>query len=289
MAVIVILNGNSSAGKSSIAKALQQVTAESFLHVPMDAFTDMMPASMLEGPDRMVFRSLEEGGRRICEITIGPAAQRTVLGMRHAMAALACHGSNLIVDDVMLDGDAAEYAEAFAGHTVHWVGVFAPLEVLEMRERQRGDRDIGLSRRRRALHRGISQHPARQLNRDPEPVMRPMPTARIGLKKGDLVLLPSARLVDDFIRAIPKGKSVSLLEMRNKLARRHKADGTCPVYLGYRLRTVAEAAFKALDRGAALKDITPIWRVLDEKALTLKKLSADRVALLLAQRRKEKL
>jgi hypothetical protein len=128
-----------------------------------------------------------------------------------------------------------------------------------------------------------------QLNRDPEPVVKPMPKARIGLKKGDLVLLPSARLVDDFIRAIPKGRSVSLLDLRNKLAKRHKADGTCPVYLGYRLRTVAEAAFEALDRGVALKNITPIWRVLDEKALTLKKLSAHRVALVLAQRRKERL
>src|SRR5262245_40169429 len=128
-----------------------------------------------------------------------------------------------------------------------------------------------------------------QLNRDPAPVVRPMPTARIGLKKGDLVLLPSARLVDDFIRAIPKGKSVSLIEMRTNLAKRHRADGTCPVYLGYRLRTVAEAAFEALERGAALKNITPIWRVLDEKALTLKKLSADRVALVLKQRHKERL
>ncbi len=128
-----------------------------------------------------------------------------------------------------------------------------------------------------------------QLNRDPKPVVKPMPTARIGLNKGDLVLLPSARLVDDFIRAIPKGKSVSLPDMRSELARRYKADGTCPVYLGYRLRTVAEAAFEALERGVTLKNITPIWRVLDEKALTLKKLSADRVSLILAQRRKERL
>jgi hypothetical protein len=76
-----------------------------------------------------------------------------------------------------------------------------------------------------------------------------MPKARIGLQKGDLCLLPSARLVDDFIRAIPKGKAVSLVDMRATLARRHKAAGTCPVYLGYHLRTVAEAACEARDRG----------------------------------------
>src|SRR5262245_39302801 len=94
-----------------------------------------------------------------------------------------------------------------------------------------------------------------ELNRDPEPAVKPMPQGGTGLRNGDLVLLPSARLVDDFIRAIPKCKSVSLLDMRTKLAKRHKADGTCPVYLGYRLRTVAEAAFEALGRGVALKKI----------------------------------
>ena len=81
-----------------------------------------------------------------------------------------------------------------------------------------------------------------RLNANPEPVVRPMPKERIGLKKGDLCLLPSARLVDDFIRAIPKGRAVSIPDMRTTLARRHKADGTCPVHLGYHLRTVAEAA-----------------------------------------------
>jgi hypothetical protein len=107
-----------------------------------------------------------------------------------------------------------------------------------------------------------------KLNANPEPEVRPMPKARIGLQKGDLCLLPSARLVDDFIRAIPKGKAVSLLDMRATLARRHKAAGTCPVYLGYHLRTVAEAACEARDRGAPLRGITPVWRVLDADALT---------------------
>jgi chloramphenicol 3-O phosphotransferase len=156
MAVIVILNGNSSAGKSSIAKALQRITAEPFLHVPMDTFTDMMPDRLFEGPDGMVFRSFEEDGRPITDITIGPAAQQTVLGLRYGIAALARQGNNLILDDAMIDGDAAEYAETFAGLTLHWVAVHAPLDVLEARELARGDRHIGLARwLARQVHRGI--------------------------------------------------------------------------------------------------------------------------------------
>ena len=126
-----------------------------------------------------------------------------------------------------------------------------------------------------------------KLHANPEPEVRPMPKNRIGLQKGDLCLLPSARLVDDFIRAIPKGKAVSLIDMRAALARRHKAAGTCPVHLGYHLRTVAEAACEARDRGAPLRSITPVWRVLDEDALTLKKLSSRNAAWINERREKE--
>ena len=128
---------------------------------------------------------------------------------------------------------------------------------------------------------------ATKLNANPEPQVRPMPKARIGLQKGDLCLLPSARLVDDFIRAIPKGKAVSLVDMRATLARRHKAAGTCPVYLGYHLRTVAEAACEARDRGAPLRSITPVWRVLDADALTLKKLAPRNAAWINERRAQE--
>ena len=126
-----------------------------------------------------------------------------------------------------------------------------------------------------------------KLHANPEPEVRPMPKARIGLQKGDLCLLPSARLVDDFIRAIPKGKNIGLLDVRATLARRHKAAGTCPVYLGYHLRTVAEAACEARDRGAPLRSITPVWRGLDANALTMKKLSPRNAAWINERRAKE--
>jgi chloramphenicol 3-O phosphotransferase len=48
---VILLNGVGSAGKSSIARALQDITREPFLHVEMDAFLDMLPASSLETPE----------------------------------------------------------------------------------------------------------------------------------------------------------------------------------------------------------------------------------------------
>ncbi|RUX39342.1 chloramphenicol phosphotransferase, partial [Mesorhizobium sp. M4A.F.Ca.ET.050.02.1.1] len=43
---IVPLNEVGSAGKSSIARALQATTAKPFLHVPMDAFLEMLPEAL---------------------------------------------------------------------------------------------------------------------------------------------------------------------------------------------------------------------------------------------------
>lgn len=62
---------------------------------------------------------------------------------------------------------------------------------------------------------------------------------------------------------------------------------TCPIYTGFHLRTVAEAACEAYVHGAKLIEITPVWRMLDETTPTTKKLSKKNAALLAAQRRRE--
>jgi len=117
--------------------------------------------------------------------------------------------------------------------------------------------------------------------------LKRMAVTRAGVEKGGLMLLPSVRMIDDFIRAIPRRKQMSVVEMRAELAKRHKADGACPVYTGYHLRTCAEAAFEAYGQGMPLTKLTPVWRVLDENTLTMKKLSAANRDLIVVQRRRE--
>lgn len=153
---IVMLNGVGSVGKSSIAKALQSIARDVFLHVEMDAFLDMMPERSFGHADGLVFEPLQEDGKPSVAIMTGPVAERVFRGMRHAIAAMAEQGNNLIVDDVMVGSDAAEYVKLLGAFRVSWVGVFASLEVLEARERQRGDRMIGLARwQYDRVHRGI--------------------------------------------------------------------------------------------------------------------------------------
>jgi chloramphenicol 3-O phosphotransferase len=56
-------------------------------------------------------------------------------------------GNNLIVDEVMIGSDKVrEYRALLSGFDVRFIGLFAPLAVLEARERARGDRVLGLAR-----------------------------------------------------------------------------------------------------------------------------------------------
>jgi len=146
VARLIILNGVGSVGKSSIARALQQITAEPFLHVAMDAFLDMLPTSYMNHPDGLVFDDESKVGPSVVAVRTGPVAARAFRGMRRAIAALAGEGNNLIVDDVMLDAEMNEYRTLLAGFQVSFVGIFAPLAIIEERESLRRDRIIGLAR-----------------------------------------------------------------------------------------------------------------------------------------------
>lgn len=105
--------------------------------------------------------------------------------------------------------------------------------------------------------------------------IRPVPEGRRGMTPGKLMLYPSARMIDDAIRAIPEGQAVSPRELRQHLASQYDADYTCPVTMTIMLRIVAEAANEGHQAGASLTDVTPVWRVLDRKASALRKLTFD--------------
>ena len=116
--------------------------------------------------------------------------------------------------------------------------------------------------------------------------VKPTPRTIGGVVEGQPMLVPTARQVDDFIRSIPNGVEMDVRALRTALAIEHGAQVTCPVTIGYHLRTVAEAANEDLERGMELSAIAPFWRVLDTNAPTTKKLSfgAEFVA---AQRKRE--
>eukprot|EP01037_Dinobryon_pediforme_P006667 gene6667-6737_t len=144
---VIVLNGVGSVGKTSTAHAFQQLCAVPFLHVSMDAFIGMMPKKLMGHPDGLLFERGQVDGQPSVVVKSGPVLVRTITGMRRAIAAMADAGNHIVVDDVMIgDSEIAECCSLLSRFELRLVGLFAPLEVLEQRERARGDREIGLAR-----------------------------------------------------------------------------------------------------------------------------------------------
>lgn len=144
---VIVLNGVGSAGKTSAAKAFQRRAAAPWLHVSGDTFLDMIAPQMWGDPRGIIFRQFEDEGVPSVEIEMGVELHRLMQGMRASVVALAKAGNNCVVDDVMLSvADQHSYRVFAEDLTIQFVAIHAPLRVLEERERNRGDRLIGLSR-----------------------------------------------------------------------------------------------------------------------------------------------
>jgi hypothetical protein len=105
--------------------------------------------------------------------------------------------------------------------------------------------------------------------------IRPVPEGRRGMTPGKRMLYPSARMIHDLIREIPEGQTVTPKELRARLAGCYDVEYTCPVTTTMMLRIVAEAANEARDLGLPPGELTPVWRVLDQRASALRKLTFD--------------
>jgi chloramphenicol 3-O phosphotransferase len=128
---VVILNGTSSSGKTSVAQALQEMTEELYLHVSLDDFYAMLPDWFR--------RSRSE---RWPTLTLH--MQRALFS---TAAVLAEQGYHVVVDTALLDPqDLQACIHALQGHYALLVGLHCSLEETERRERKRGDRVVGLAR-----------------------------------------------------------------------------------------------------------------------------------------------
>ncbi len=90
---------------------------------------------------------------------------------------------------------------------------------------------------------------------------------------GSLMLIASPKIIDEYIKNIGSGSTVSVKTMRKDLALEHLADYTCPVTTGIFLRIVAEANYEKWQQGYPVESITPFWRVIDPHSPLAEKLS----------------
>ena len=77
--------------------------------------------------------------------------------------------------------------------------------------------------------------------------------------KGRFVI-PAPREVEALMRQVPKGRLVTLNELRAALARKHQTDFACPITTGIFSWIAAHAA--AEEEAAGKRRVTPYWRTL---------------------------
>lgn len=150
---IIYLNGPSSSGKTTLAKALQHAFEEPFLHVSIDKIIGWMPEKVNDwtGEDAPIGyswkKSEDELGHPIQELQIGPYAQKIGKTFQEVVLTLAKMGHCIIIDDVAFGKQQVdEWKEILKDYRVLWVGVKAPLAILEQREKERGNRIQGSAR-----------------------------------------------------------------------------------------------------------------------------------------------
>ncbi len=74
------------------------------------------------------------------------------------------------------------------------------------------------------------------------------------------MVIPAPWEVDALMKQVPKGRIITINELRAVLAKKHKADFTCPITTGIFSWIAAHAAVE--DEAAGKKRITPFWRTL---------------------------
>jgi chloramphenicol 3-O phosphotransferase len=124
---IILLNGVSSSGKSSLAKALVKRLPDHF-HYSIDDFDLVIECMEDRENERLIPLSTEYYFHRTIKM-------------------FSDSGIHLIVDQILHNDDTLiDCMSTLEGYPIYFVGVHCPLHELEEREITRGDRMLGLSK-----------------------------------------------------------------------------------------------------------------------------------------------
>ena len=129
---IILINGASSAGKSTLALGLQARLEEPFLHYSFDHFR-------VAGANILPMERIRK--KQFDWALMRPAF---FAGLQRSLVAFAGAGNNLIVDHIVETEDwMNQLVDLLAPFDVFFIGIHCPLAELERREAARGDRRIG--------------------------------------------------------------------------------------------------------------------------------------------------
>ena len=96
-----------------------------------------------------------------------------------------------------------------------------------------------------------------------------------GIPQGSILYVATPEIVAAYIRKLPPGARRSVEQMRRDLAKRNKADATCPVSTAIFICSVAEVSLKQMAEGASADSVVPFWRVVAPGTPIAKRLDLD--------------
>ncbi len=117
---VIVLNGASSVGKSTLALALQDLLPKPFLHVGIDTLLAAMP------PSSAGIAVADDGS-----VAVAGDFRRLELAWYAGLAAMASCGAGLIIDEVFLTGQRSQQrlANALGNVPTLWIGVHCRLDI----------------------------------------------------------------------------------------------------------------------------------------------------------------
>ncbi|WP_119344681.1 phosphotransferase-like protein [Facilibium subflavum] len=147
MSKMIVLVGACSAGKSSTAKALQDLLAEPNIHLGIDTFHLAIPPSKLNlsNPDEdyLYPRQSFEDGKLMTEIVHGPIIKQINLARYESVCCFLDHGITVVSDEIFWrEDDVKVFIEKLNGKEVILVGMY----VSELEGEKRANRRASSSR-----------------------------------------------------------------------------------------------------------------------------------------------
>jgi len=160
---VIIINGTSASGKSSIIKAFQEKCEDLWLAAGIDhLYVGVIPPKFLDdNPEHhnvMHVTNDFNNGKKVVTAVFGSDGWKIIKGMHRAIAVYARSGNNVLVDYIQYSPEWGDDLKKFLeGVDVTWVGINASLDLIEKREKERGTSPEGHARSHYdTVHKGLN-------------------------------------------------------------------------------------------------------------------------------------
>jgi len=148
---LIVLNGGSSSGKTSVARAFQELVPECWMHLGIDVFWYGIPQSQLDlaqvRPEYYTWDVVEADGLPWLSLTPGPLLDKAMRARYLAIRAFLEEGINVVTDDLIWKRDwLVDFLRIFEGYQVWLVGIHVSDDEGTRRESERDLRVAGSNR-----------------------------------------------------------------------------------------------------------------------------------------------